>query len=101
MQISCILLHQLTCSLFPAGLKKFAAVMCLLPRKKEPCVNALKDGNLLAISPGGTREALFSDENCRLIWHKRKGFAEVALDAKVVSVHSDCIVRVFGSGGGC
>ncbi|KAJ6662093.1 hypothetical protein lerEdw1_012558 [Lerista edwardsae] len=65
------------------GLKTFGAVMCLLPRKKKPCVNALKDGNLVAISPGGTREALFSDESCQLIWHKRKGFAEVALDAKV------------------
>ncbi|XP_049681748.1 transmembrane protein 68-like isoform X2 [Accipiter gentilis] len=33
--------------------------------------------------PGGVREALFSDESYRLMWGNRKGFAQVALDAKV------------------
>ncbi|XP_066481639.1 DGAT1/2-independent enzyme synthesizing storage lipids-like [Tiliqua scincoides] len=65
------------------GVKTLAAVLCFLPKKKESCLNALKDGHLVGISPGGTREALFSDESYKLIWHKRKGFAEVALDAKV------------------
>lgn len=33
---------------------------------------------------GGVREALFGDQNYQLIWKERKGFAKVAIDAKVV-----------------
>lgn len=39
----------------------------------------------MAISPGGVREALFSDEYYTMIWNGRRGFAKVALEAKVVS----------------
>lgn len=53
---------------------------------KEECVRALKKGHLLAIAPGGVREALFSDEMYTIIWGNRKGFAQVAIDAKVVSM---------------
>lgn len=53
---------------------------------KEECVNALKKGCLIAIAPGGVREALFSDEMYTIIWGNRKGFAQVAIDAKVVSM---------------
>lgn len=53
---------------------------------KEECVRALKKGHLLAIAPGGVREALFSDEMYTIIWGNRRGFAQVAIDAKVVSV---------------
>ncbi|KFQ73334.1 Transmembrane protein 68, partial [Phoenicopterus ruber ruber] len=50
---------------------------------REECVNALKKGFLIAIAPGGVREALFSDETYAIMWGKRKGFAQVAIDAKV------------------
>ncbi|XP_069846848.1 DGAT1/2-independent enzyme synthesizing storage lipids isoform X4 [Dipodomys merriami] len=36
-----------------------------------------------AISPGGVREALLSDETYNIIWGSRKGFAQVAIDAQV------------------
>ncbi|XP_059891367.1 DGAT1/2-independent enzyme synthesizing storage lipids isoform X2 [Delphinus delphis] len=36
-----------------------------------------------AISPGGVREALISDETYNIVWGNRKGFAQVAIDAKV------------------
>lgn len=52
---------------------------------QEECVQALRNGHLLGISPGGVREALFSDETYPLLWGKRKGFAQVALDSQVVS----------------
>lgn len=59
---------------------------------QEECVRALKNGHLLGISPGGVREALFSDEAYPLLWGKRKGFAQVAIDSQVVwfsfSIHS-------------
>lgn len=51
---------------------------------QEECVQALKNGHLLAISPGGVREALFSDETYPLLWGKRRGFAQVAIDSQVV-----------------
>ena len=37
------------------------------------------------MSPGGVREALFSDENYKLVWNGRTGFARVAQEAQVVS----------------
>lgn len=53
---------------------------------KEACVRTLENGDLLAIAPGGLREALFSDEMYTILWSDRKGFAQVAIDAKVVSM---------------
>uniref|UniRef100_A0A8C0ILJ8 Phospholipid/glycerol acyltransferase domain-containing protein n=1 Tax=Chelonoidis abingdonii TaxID=106734 RepID=A0A8C0ILJ8_CHEAB len=50
---------------------------------RDESVEILKKGNLLGVSPGGGREAFFSDENYNLLWGNRKGFAQVAIDAKV------------------
>ncbi|KAL7056408.1 hypothetical protein AAHC03_020946 [Spirometra sp. Aus1] len=36
-------------------------------------------GEVLLISPGGVREALFADEYYSLVWGKRRGFARVAI----------------------
>lgn len=55
---------------------------------QDECIEALKKGRLIAISPGGLREALFSNKNYTLLWGKRKGFAQVAIDAEVVSEHN-------------
>lgn len=49
----------------------------------EKCVEILQSNNLLAIAPGGVREALFGDENYSVMWGKRAGFAKVALQANV------------------
>jgi hypothetical protein len=48
-------------------------------------VNLLNEGHILSISPGGVREALFSDHNYEVLWGSRAGFARVAVNAKVVS----------------
>lgn len=58
--------------------------MKVIPGTVQSCANVLKDGNLLAISPGGVYEAQFS-HHYDLLWKKRLGFAKVALEAKVVS----------------
>lgn len=58
----------------------------IMPGTREECLIALKNGYLVSISPGGVREALFSDESYQLVWGNRKGFARVALDAKVVRI---------------
>ncbi|VDN36009.1 unnamed protein product [Dibothriocephalus latus] len=36
-------------------------------------------GEVLLISPGGVREALFADEYYSIVWGKRRGFARVAI----------------------
>ncbi|NXS56616.1 TMM68 protein, partial [Brachypteracias leptosomus] len=65
------------------GLKLLLKVTGVMPGTREECLIALKNGYLVSISPGGVREALFSDESYQLMWGSRKGFAQVALDAKV------------------
>lgn len=65
------------------GLKLLLEVTGVMPGTREECLSALKNGHLVSISPGGVREALFSDESYQLMWGNRKGFAQVALDAKV------------------
>ncbi|MGH0135974.1 UNVERIFIED_CONTAM: hypothetical protein FKN15_025241 [Acipenser sinensis] len=65
------------------GFKLLLEVFSVMHGPQQECVRALKNGHLLAISPGGVREAIFSDETYTLIWGNRKGFAQVAIDAKV------------------
>ncbi|XP_032644327.1 DGAT1/2-independent enzyme synthesizing storage lipids-like [Chelonoidis abingdonii] len=50
---------------------------------RDESVEILKKGNLLSVAPGGAREAFCSDENYNVLWGNRKGFAQVAIDAKV------------------
>lgn len=67
------------------GFKLLLEVFSVIHGPQEECVRALKNGHLLGISPGGVREALFSDETYPLLWGKRKGFAQVAIDSQAVS----------------
>lgn len=71
--------------MFFTGFSLLLDVFCALHGPREKCVEILRSGHLLAISPGGVREALLSDETYNIIWGNRKGFAQVAIDAKVVS----------------
>lgn len=67
-----------------SGFKLLLEVFSVIHGPQEECVRALRKGHLLGISPGGVREALFSDETYPLLWGKRKGFAQVAIDSQVV-----------------
>lgn len=49
------------------------------------CIKTLSEGHILSISPGGVREAQFSD-NYQLLWGNRTGYAKVALGANAVSL---------------
>ncbi|XP_014242341.1 transmembrane protein 68 [Cimex lectularius] len=55
----------------------------VIPGTLQTCSAILKEGNSLAISPGGVFEAQFGGPDYRLMWKRRLGFAKVALDAKV------------------
>lgn len=54
------------------------------PGTVQSCSKVLKEGNYLAISPGGVYEAQFGDNYYELMWGRRIGFAKVAIDAKAV-----------------
>nr|XP_034958040.1 transmembrane protein 68-like [Zootoca vivipara] len=64
------------------GLKIFFDTMGLKDFSKAECVEILKEGHFIGISPGGGREANFSNDYS-LMWGKRTGFAQIALEAKV------------------
>lgn len=53
------------------------------PGTVQSCATILKEGHLLAISPGGVYEAQFGNHNYELLWRNRVGFAKVAIEAKV------------------
>ncbi|XP_070798394.1 DGAT1/2-independent enzyme synthesizing storage lipids-like [Pituophis catenifer annectens] len=65
------------------GLKMLGSNLKMITGSKEECLHALNNGDWVAISPGGTREAIFSDETYNILWGKRTGFAKVALEARV------------------
>lgn len=67
---------------FP-GWSIISDVLRVIPGTIQTCSSILKEGNMLAISPGGVYEAQFGDSYYQLMWKKRLGFAKVALDAKV------------------
>lgn len=61
--------------------------MKVFPGTVPICANILKEGNLLAISPGGVYEAQFGNSNYELLWRNRYGFAKVAIEAQAVSTN--------------
>ncbi|CAF2829384.1 unnamed protein product [Rotaria sp. Silwood2] len=65
------------------GLATLLEALEIQPSTSAMCRLMLEEGHVLAIAPGGVREALFGDQNYQLIWKERKGFAKVAIDAKV------------------
>ena len=56
------------------------------PGTVDSIVDLLKEGHIVAISPGGAREALFSNHNYECMWGKRLGFAKSAVEAAIVSL---------------
>ncbi|XP_062986803.1 DGAT1/2-independent enzyme synthesizing storage lipids-like [Elgaria multicarinata webbii] len=69
-------------SLLP-GLKLYIKISRCGHPTREECVEILKKGHLLGVAPGGLRERNYGDKNYKVLWGKRKGFAQVAIDAKV------------------
>ena len=68
-----------------AGWQTILEAFHIAPCTVTECVRTVRSGHLLAISPGGVREAQFSDHSYALLWGSRTGFAKVALQADCVS----------------
>ena len=83
-QICCCVIFISFCSICVSGFKLLLQVFQVTPGTVEEITQLLQDGKLVAVAPGGVREALFSTSNYDLIWGKRCGFAKSALAAKVV-----------------
>ncbi|XP_067929542.1 DGAT1/2-independent enzyme synthesizing storage lipids-like [Watersipora subatra] len=69
------------CLFYVPGFQRLMKVFQVQPGTVEGCTKLLKEGNIVAIAPGGIREALFS-HNYDLLWNKRLGFAKVAIASK-------------------
>ncbi|XP_008114388.2 monoacylglycerol/Diacylglycerol O-acyltransferase [Anolis carolinensis] len=65
------------------GVKQYLRVNRCSDFTREECVALLKQGHLLGIAPGGLREQNYGDNTYKLLWGERKGFAHVAIVAKV------------------
>ncbi|XP_020668631.3 DGAT1/2-independent enzyme synthesizing storage lipids [Pogona vitticeps] len=65
------------------GLQRYFHINYCSHPTREDCVELLRKGNLVGIAPGGLREQNYGDHTYKLVWGKRKGFAQVAIDAKV------------------
>ncbi|XP_064486569.1 DGAT1/2-independent enzyme synthesizing storage lipids-like [Ornithodoros turicata] len=81
------------------GFKILTDVFKVSPGSIQSCSQVLKDGNLLAIAPGGVLEAQFGDENYQLMWKKRMGFAKAAIDAQapIIPVFTQNVREAFRS----
>ncbi|KAH8032584.1 hypothetical protein HPB51_026037 [Rhipicephalus microplus] len=79
------------------GFKILTEVFKVSPGTVQSCAQVMRDGNLLAIAPGGVLEAQFGDERYRLLWKKRLGFAKAAIEARVpiVPVFTENIREAF------
>jgi len=64
------------------GFKTFLEVFGCTTGPRSRLVELLKDGNVVIVSPGGVREALFS-KDYGIIWEDRAGFAKCAVEAQV------------------
>lgn len=70
---------------FSTGWKVILEAFDITAGSVSSCIQTLSEDHILAISPGGVREAQFSDHNYQLIWGSRSGYAKVALGANSVS----------------
>ncbi|MCB0363800.1 MAG: acyltransferase family protein [Bdellovibrionaceae bacterium] len=66
------------------GLGWLVSALGGVPGDPDLAVKLLKEGNVVGVSPGGVREAISgADNDYKLMWGQRQGFARVALEAQV------------------
>ena len=65
------------------GYEIFAEALEHSPGTIEWCVETIENGDLLAIYPGGTDEAMLTD-TYKVLWRDNAGFAKIALQTKAV-----------------
>ena len=79
------------------GWRLMLEVINAIPGNVQECAKLLQDGQIIAVSPGGVREAQFSSEYYQLVWNGRIGFARVAClgKAPIIPVFTQNIREAF------
>lgn len=73
------------------GLREICDHMGVVPGKPESALHLLGEGHIVAVSPGGVREAIAGRGRAyELVWGERLGFARVALQAGVDIIPAFC-----------
>lgn len=66
------------------GLKQLTQAVGGIVAEREVALQVLREGHIVGVSPGGTKEAISGNKNhYQLVWGGRKGFAELAIQAQV------------------
>jgi len=65
------------------GLKIILEAFCCTPGTVDSCAERLAEGKILGLAPGGVYEAQFGDNQYKILWRERLGFARAALKANV------------------
>jgi len=65
------------------GLNVILEAFCCTPGTVDTCAEQLADGKILGLAPGGVYEAQFGDNQYKILWRERLGFARAALKANV------------------
>ena len=65
------------------GWKTMLDALSIMSGTREECEAALNAGSTLVLSPGGTREMLYSDSNYKVFWGSRLGYAKIAIKCQV------------------
>lgn len=79
-----LVITQYPLSFFLLGWSSLLDAFQIRPGSISSCVDDVNAGHILTISPGGVREAQFSDHTYQTIWGKRTGFAKVAIETNCV-----------------
>ncbi|KAM3840761.1 DGAT1/2-independent enzyme synthesizing storage lipids-like [Vipera latastei] len=70
-------------AIFGTGLNLCRSIHYFVHPTREKSINILKQGHQLAVAPGGLQEENYGNNHYKIIWRNRKGFAHIAIDAKV------------------
>ena len=72
-------------------LKEFAEETGAIEGKSQKASALLNEGNIVAVAPGGMREALRpSEERYQILWNKRKGFIKLAYKTQTPIILAMC-----------
>lgn len=79
------------------GLRLLMEVIQATPGTVQQIAELLKDGEIVSVSPGGIREAQFSNEYYELVWNGHLGFAKAAClgKAPIIPVFTQNVREAF------
>jgi len=79
------------------GMKIILEAFSCTPGTVDTCAEQLSEGKILGLAPGGVYEAQFGDNQYKVLWRERLGFARAALkaDVPILPVFTENIREAF------